>query len=123
MNRSIKCHEAGADTEEALQLSLTETGRGIVVEYSFEFLEDFQEECPNIACKIPCYGKSLFRYRIGIYIINIYKTLLKRMTFVTKSIKARWSMQAKAGMSACNNEIRCFYRCMPSPPSLTYRLN
>lgn len=47
MNRGIKYQEPEADSEPA-QLSLTEAGRNTVVEYSFEFLEDFQEVCPKI---------------------------------------------------------------------------
>ena len=46
MNRCINCGDVEGNKEAALP-SLTEAGRNSVVEYSFQFLEDFQEECPK----------------------------------------------------------------------------
>lgn len=62
MNRGIKYQEPEADSEPA-QLSLTEAGRNTVVEYSFEFLEDFQEECPKCP-KIPYFDMTFLRYEV-----------------------------------------------------------
>lgn len=59
MNRGIKYQEPEADSEPA-HLSLTEAGRNTVVEYSFEFLEDFQEVCP----KIPHFDMTFFGYEV-----------------------------------------------------------
>ena len=53
MNSSIYCHD-GEGREDPC---LTEDGacRNTVVEYSFQFLEDFQEECP----KFPFHGLNI----------------------------------------------------------------
>ena len=51
MNRSIYCHSV----QEREDLSLTEDGRNAVVEYSFQFLEDFREELP----KFPFHGMKI----------------------------------------------------------------
>ena len=54
MNRSIYCHSV----QEMEDLSQAEGGRNAVVEYSFQFLEDFREECP----KFPILGMKIFKH-------------------------------------------------------------
>ena len=67
MNRSIYC-SSGQGMED---LSFTEGGRSTVVEYSFQFLEDFQEECP----KFPFHGMKIFNYMNSpTYVGYVYNT-------------------------------------------------